>query len=94
MIFADNIFLAVAEGLSRAILEAKRTRGLSWVKLGRNFSSSHLFVDDVLLFSDGSSRDARKLNEILELYSKATSMEINIHISCICFNVLTEKLKR
>jgi hypothetical protein len=36
-----------------------------------------LFVDDVLIFCSGARRDAEKLATILDLFGKATGMEIN-----------------
>jgi len=44
------LFLLVAEGLSRAILKARRQRKLLGIKIGRRGQITHLlFVDDVLL---------------------------------------------
>lgn len=49
------LFLIIAEGSSRLILEAKRTSSLGGIKMGRSFFLTHLlFVDDILIFCDGS----------------------------------------
>jgi hypothetical protein len=67
------LFLIIAEGLSRAILEAKRVRAITGVNMGRALSLSHLlFVDDALLFSNVTIWEANKLQEILDLYSTTT----------------------
>jgi hypothetical protein len=46
---------------------------------------SFSFVDDVLLFYDGSWMDASKL-KILDLYCIATGMKVNLQKSSISFN--------
>ena len=53
-----------------------------------------LFVDDVLLFYDGSLREASKLREILNLYYRTTSKEINMFKSLIYFNVIEKAQER
>jgi len=71
--------LIIIEDLSRALLEARRTGGLKGIKLGKSLYLTYLvFVDDVLLFYDGSRRDACKSKEILELYKTAIGMKINL----------------
>jgi hypothetical protein len=57
------------------------------IKLGTSFYLNHLlFVDDVLLFCDGSRREVNKPKEILDLYVIASRMEINMHKSSISCN--------
>lgn len=66
------------EGLSRLIAEAKRNGDISGLKITEQFSLTHLlFVDDILIFLNGSVRDIIALNDILMLFCKATGMEIN-----------------
>jgi hypothetical protein len=63
--------------------------------MGRSLLLSHvLFVDNVLLFSNGSPREANKQWENLDLYSKATVINIYIHKSAISFNDLEVEEKR
>jgi hypothetical protein len=45
-----------------------------------------MFVDDILYFSHGSHQDLEVLKGILDLYSKATSMQINEGKSCLLSN--------
>ena len=72
------LFLLVAEGLSRAIRAAKAEGHFSGIQIAPHFNITHLlFVDDVLIFCPGNRGESRVLQEILELFSKATGMEIN-----------------
>ena len=76
------LFLLVAEGLSRALNEAKRLGRFSGVCIGEQLAITHLlFVDDVLIFYSGYRRDTRVLKEILDLFTKATGMDINFEKS-------------
>ena len=89
------VFFLVIEGLCREILEEKRTRATKGIKVGRTcFLINLLFVDDVLLFCDGTIRKAWKLKEILDGYSLATLMEINMQKSTMSCNRLEEEIKR
>jgi hypothetical protein len=48
------------------------------VRIGRFEALRHLlFIDDVLLFCFGLERGGRCFKNILQLYNKATFMEIN-----------------
>ena len=72
------LFLIVMEGLSRLIASAKRNGDISGLKIMEHYYLTHLlFVDDILIFINGSVRDSTALNDILQLFCKATSMEIN-----------------
>jgi hypothetical protein len=67
------LFLLVAEGLSRAIEEAKAHGEFQGIAITPNLRVTHLlFVDDVLIFCNGKRRDAEKLKSILELFERAT----------------------
>eukprot|EP00253_Pinus_taeda_P033361 PITA_33361 len=73
------LFLLVAEGLSRLILEAKRTGLIKGLEVAVNLFISHLlFVDDILLFTNGSLNEVKELKNILDLFMKATRMQINL----------------
>ena len=62
------LFLAVADGSSRALLNTKRIGVLKGIKIGSNNLSHLLFVNNILLFCDGFKQDASKLKEVLDLY--------------------------
>jgi len=72
------LFLLVAEGLSRAIEEAKAHGEFQGSAITPNLRVTHLlFVDEVLVFCNKQRRDAEKLKSILELFERATRMQIN-----------------
>eukprot|EP00253_Pinus_taeda_P015021 PITA_15021 len=79
------LFLLVAEGLSRLIPEAKRTGMIKGLEVAANLFITHLlFVDDILLFTNGNLDEVKELKAILDLFMKATGMQINIRKSqCI-----------
>lgn len=65
--------LAGAEGLSRAIEEAKTHGEFQGISISPNLKVTHLlFVDDVLIFCNGLRNDAETLNNILGLFQRAT----------------------
>ena len=83
------LFLLVAEGLSRALHESKRQGRFSGISIGEQLAITHLlFVDDVLIFCSGDRRDTRALKEILDLFSKATGMDINFEKSTLTTHLL------
>lgn len=64
---------------SRVLTNARKNGSFKGVKIGGSFYLSHLlFVDNILIFHDGSRRDVKKLKEILELYCVATRMLVNV----------------
>jgi hypothetical protein len=72
--------------------EAKSTGTLSGIKISQTLQITHLlFMDDVLIFSTGSRKDAETLKNILSLFSKATGMVINEGKSSLTTNLLTEE---
>eukprot|EP00253_Pinus_taeda_P027227 PITA_27227 len=72
------LFLLVAEGLSQLILEARREEVVKGLELAVNMFISHLlFVDDILLFTNGSVNEIKELKSILDLFMKAIGMQVN-----------------
>lgn len=60
------------------IHEAMRQGVLTCIEVAVNLLVTHLlFVDDILLFSNGSLEDCRCLKDLLDLFLKATSLCIN-----------------
>jgi len=72
------LFLLAVEALSNLILEARRSREITGLKVSYQESISHLlFVDDVLYYTKGSYWYLSSLKRVIELFCKGTEMEIN-----------------
>lgn len=83
------LFMLVAEGLSRAIKVVKAQGQFKGVQIAQNLFITHLlFVDDVMIFCSGTRGDTRALQEILEIFSKATGMEINAEKSTLSTHLM------
>eukprot|EP00253_Pinus_taeda_P033955 PITA_33955 len=79
------LFLLVTEGLSRLIHNARRSNKIKGIEVAINISISHLlFVDDILIFSNGSYNELKELRDIFDLFMKATGMLINSGKSQVC----------
>jgi hypothetical protein len=86
------LFLLVAECLSRYLHEEKATGSFRGIKITHGFYISHLlFVDDILIFCDGSRQDIGKLCDGLLLFKHATGMEINKQKSSITFSSMEDE---
>lgn len=69
------LFLLVAEGLSHLIRSAKREGAVKGLEVAVNMFITHLlFVDDILLFTNGSLNEIKELKNILDLFMKAIGM--------------------
>lgn len=67
------LFLLVAEGLNQLLLKAKREGSIKGLEVVINLFITHLlFLDNILLFFNGSLTEFKKIKEILELFMKAT----------------------
>jgi hypothetical protein len=66
--------------LSRALTDVKIRGDFHGMLLIQKLSITHLlFVYDIMIFYNGSRRDVDKMVGILELFSHATRMQINLH---------------
>ena len=62
-ILSPLLFLLVAEGLSRALLDAKRRGLFQGIKITTNLNITHLlFIDGILIFCNGSIREVERLS--------------------------------
>jgi hypothetical protein len=87
------LFLLVVEGLSQKIKEEKKSGALKGVKTSGYLSLSHLlFMDDVLIFLEGSIKEARKMHDILETYCMASGMDLNLQKSSMVLYGVDEVL--
>jgi hypothetical protein len=72
------LFLLVVEGPSHLINQAKYGGGVQGIHIGGRLYLSHvLFVDDILLFANGSRRDIIKMKSILNIFVEGTGMIFN-----------------
>eukprot|EP00253_Pinus_taeda_P029650 PITA_29650 len=72
------LFLLVAEGLSQLIHKARREGKVKGIEVATNLFISHLlFVDDIFIFTNTEHIEIKELKSILDLFLKATGMQIN-----------------
>lgn len=89
------IFLLVVEGLSRFLTYAVKRGDLTGLELAPSLHLTHLlFVDDILLFCNGSRRDINYLQRGITLFKVATGMKINLQKSTLSLIHLREPDRR
>lgn len=72
------LFLLLAKGLSQLVQKAKRDGSIRGLEVAINMFISHLlFVDEILLFSNGNINEIKEIKRILNLFMKATRMQVN-----------------
>jgi hypothetical protein len=82
----------VAEGLSRAICDAKSRGEFQGISLSPALKNTHiLFVDDVLIFCFGLRGDVEKLSQILDLFGRVVGMHINAQNSSLLAHLMEEE---
>ena len=63
------------------------------VKVANQIEITHvLFVDDVLMFGDGTFSNIQNLVKVLKSYQRATRMEINLEKSKLYQNCINEEV--
>ena len=89
---APLLFLIVFEGLGRALLSAKDCGAFHGISFGNNITlSDHvLFVDDIVMVSDGSEQSLSTSYEVLMVFCKASGMFINEDKSSFYYSGLDE----
>jgi hypothetical protein len=85
---APFLFLIVVEALRKLIEDARIKGDLYGVVAGQEKNSHLLFVDDVTCFINGTLKDITSLHGVLDLYCRATCMEINVDKHCLILNDL------
>eukprot|EP00253_Pinus_taeda_P018226 PITA_18226 len=81
------LFLLVAEGLSRLIHKARSEGKVKGIEVAINLYITHLlFVDDILIFTNGCQNELKEFKCIFDLFLKATGMQINTGKSQVCFS--------
>eukprot|EP00253_Pinus_taeda_P023068 PITA_23068 len=70
---------------SRLIHKARREEKVKGIEVAINLFITHLlFVDDILIFTNGSFNELKELKCIFDLFLKATGMQINSRKSQVC----------
>ncbi len=90
------LFLLAADGINLMIHDAKRQGTFKGIEVADNFCVTHLlFVDDIIMFNNGSLEDCRTLKRILDLFLKATGLYINKRKSTLtCIGLSRELVRR
>ena len=84
--------MLVAEALSIIILKAKVEGKIKGIKVTELEEATHtLFVDDVLLFGEGSISNLEAMKALIDKYTKATRMVVNINKSNLIHNDIPAK---
>ena len=85
--FSPFIFLFIAEALSRIIHKAKENRVIKGIKVSNYEEVKHtLFVDDVLIFGEGSIRNIEAFISLIDKYKSSTGMVVNMDKSNLIQN--------
>ena len=72
---APLLFLIVVEGLGRALIKAKDCGMLQGISFANGIILTHfLFVDDIVMVSNGSEQSISTLSEVLLYFCKAYGM--------------------
>ena len=72
------LFLLIIEGMSLLINHAKKDKKILGIKVAASIYISHIFfVDDVLLFGDGSLLEWMHYKSLIDLFCGASRMSIN-----------------
>eukprot|EP00253_Pinus_taeda_P008270 PITA_08270 len=78
------LFLLIMEGLSGFLASTRERQQIMGIKIAEDFYLTHLlFVDDVLIFLNGSIGDSTALQHAMHLFQMATGMKINVQKSTI-----------
>ena len=89
------LFLLAVEGLSCALKEVIWLGNFIGLQLAQNLHiSNFLFVDDIFIFCSGSVRELCALDDILNIFSKETWMDINIGKSMVIPYLLSREEER
>ena len=81
------LFLLVAEALSKIIHKAKLDGAIKGIKVSTTEEVTHtFFVDDVLLFGEGTIRNLEAFLALIDKYRRATGMVVNVEKSNLIHN--------
>ena len=87
------LFLLVIEGLNRFLLKDNDTQLIKGIKVvGSLFLTHTLFVDDVLIFGDGSLFEWIHIKNLVDLFCGASGMFLSPRKSCFSYYCLDQCL--
>jgi len=81
------LFILMAEGLGRTIRAFHQNQSIRGIKLFQDLEAHthQQFVDDTMLMGHASVQEAKSLKAILDLFSQASGLDINVEKSQIFF---------
>lgn len=81
------LFILIAEGLGRTIRAHHQANEFRGIKLFQDLEAQthQQFVDDTMLMGHASVQEARTIKAILDLFSEASGLDINVDKSQIFF---------
>lgn len=86
------LFLHVMEGFSRKIKEEHKGGRLQGIEITDDCRLTHLlFVDDLVIFLNGSIGDLTSIISIFSLFMSTTAMELNEHKSTLTTTACTQR---
>ena len=90
------LFLLIIEGLSLLIAQAKTDRKIIGLKVMGSIYLTHiLFVDDVILFDDGSLLEWLHYKSLINLFCRASGMTVSPRKSSFGFlNIAEDTIRR
>jgi hypothetical protein len=89
------LFLLVAKCLSWLTLNTRSGGAIKDVRVvGSIFVSQLLFVDDILIFAQGSLKEINHYKSLLDIFLQRIRMEVNFTKSCILYNGLEDEMER
>jgi hypothetical protein len=78
------LFLIVAKGHNRSLKEAVGFGNIKGINVGTSYNVTHLlFVDEILIFHEGTRRMVKKLRGIINLFCEVKGITLNIDKSTI-----------
>ena len=87
------LFLLVAKAMRISLHNAREVRLIKGVRVANQIELTHvLFVDDVLMFGDGTFSNIQNLIKVLKKYQVEIGMEINLEKSKLSHNNINEEV--
>ncbi|XP_060960657.1 uncharacterized protein LOC133031214 [Cannabis sativa] len=85
---SPSLFILAAETLSRLLLDKEKRGQIKGIKVGRHGPTiDHLmFADDIMLFGQASTKEAKAFKECLATYCEWSGQSINLHKSSVFFS--------